>query len=313
MARRLKEFAPDDLTPPEGWEERTDDAVVLQIAESLKREGLREPIVVTAAGHIIHGVHRWAAAIKVDAKLVECIVEPLSKTPEEHEAKVLAENVHRRHFSQGALRDMIADLVRLREKRIIAEDAISAGKQSTEPEGTPEKGNDSHAVTSEHRPPSNPNPPTARTQAVAEVAKKLGKSEAAVRHQVARSEDAKAKAAQESEPAALDTRVALVDERGTEIPAHLLERWALHREESATIASLCRQVSMRLRKLKGSKGFSGAFIRLKGDLNALEASARNYEPSIVCAWCGGEKDANCKTCNGFGFQSEAHTKSHPKE
>lgn len=208
MVRKLREVPTDSLTPPEGWENNLDTAVVSQIAESLKHEGLREPIVCVHDRNlgplIVHGVHRWAAALEAGIEKVECVFEPKSTHPVRHEAKVLAENLHRRHFGQAELRGMLVRIVELRTEEIDQgvsredSDALRRVKKNTE-QGDHGFGSD--------KPKRGPKP-SAKTQAIREVAQEWGSSEDSVRMAVERHRRAGEKTtATASEKDALEQRL----------------------------------------------------------------------------------------------------------
>jgi ParB/RepB/Spo0J family partition protein len=128
--QQLLRIAVDRLAPaPEGQARQDFNAERLQaLAESLKRSGVREPIIVTPHGaepgrfQIVAGERRWRAAQIAGLKAIPCIVDPGLV---ERKDKLLAqaeENVHRENLNAA---EEAAVLVQLMEARGI--DAEEAG------------------------------------------------------------------------------------------------------------------------------------------------------------------------------------------
>ena len=101
--QQLRVIRVDLISPaPEGQvRQRFDEDRLRTLAESLKRSGVREPIIVTPHGaepgrfQIVAGERRWRAAQLAGLTEIPCIVDP---TLEDRRAKLLAqaeENLHR--------------------------------------------------------------------------------------------------------------------------------------------------------------------------------------------------------------------------
>lgn len=309
--RKLRTFKLSDLKPPKGWREALDEKVVEQIAESLQKEGLREPIVVIPDGHIRHGVHRWAAARAAKLEQIECIVEEQTETAEAHEAMVIVENLARRHFSSTERNTMLAELVKLREAKIEKKTSVTPRKESgaigtAVPKGTPEKIG--------HRPLS------ARGQAIREVAEEHGVEEAALKKAVQRAE-------MQFGPPGGDAPGALVgptDALGMEIPEAHRANWHLLSSSHKRIANLVQQIQTEITRLKDAAGDGrtplGAtlFSRVqhwRDFVSPLGHEARAYQPHAVCMKCKADAKhlAACTLCRGLGILSVMQYENAPSE
>lgn len=314
--RKLKRLRVESLFPPDGWEASLTTKVVDQIAESLEREGLREPIVVVSSGHIVHGVHRWAAAKKAGLDDIECVVENKSKSPEEHEAKVITENLDRRHLSSSEISEMLARRVDLRMADMKASRSLKA-KPDPKPKRKA-KNKDGFLVTSVTKNKSSKKqgsreggvargrPRGGEREAIRQVAKETGRSEARVQKAVHETK-AKKKAVQSThEP----KPQAPTDARGQEIPENLVERWEMHRDSTDEIGKLFRAIQTKLGQMAKDSGAN--WTQEQGAIRQVWGRVKIRKPYAVCAWCKG-RDAKCKSCNGFGFQSEAEQRNLPRE
>lgn len=300
--RILKIFKVENLRPPDGWLAGVEQKVIDQIAESLKLEGLREPIVVVVKArgegrgtHILHGVHRWAAAKQAGIEEVECVIEEASGSLEEHRSKVLTENLDRRHLDQAARREMLAERVQQRTKKLI-DSPVGQGVQAR-PTIKPKTAEEARR-------------PSAKTLATREIAAEAGKSPDAVRKAVERSEKRVERLAEKAADPVAPAGLVVLDERKQEIPEHLVDRWTLHRDGIKTIGNLCRQIQIEIGKLATESDAN--WTQEQGAFRSAWGMVRVRTPFAICAWCKGESKG-CKSCNGFGLQSENEQANTPAE
>lgn len=271
----------NDLIPPQGA--TVDESTVAMLAESIQQYGLREPIVVVGR-HILHGVHRWEAARRNGEKTIEAVEDTQAETAQANDARVIVENLHRRHMLAPELDAMRAKLVLLRTAQI-AQQRQSVPKESTVPIGKP--------VTNKNPPRKKPSP---RGDAIRQVAKETNTTEAAVKKSVARVDAIVQNRVAKSIESG---RVSDLDEYRNPIPAKLIDRWdslrRLHSEIDATMRK-AQKICTELAKFGGESASHGQ--RWKESLHAVGAESRSYEPYALCPKCGGK---GCNICRKVGF------------
>jgi len=318
--RKLIVCSVERLTPPEGWD--VDEQTVAVICESLLLEGLREPLVITPRGHIIHGVHRWAAAKKAGILQVECVVEHPSATREIHDGKVDSENFARRHLSAAELNQIRLRLIDRRSK--YGESLASAIKmergeiapKEESPKTDPEKKsstitpNGHVSATKIHG--GNRKKKSQKTEAIEAVATATGVKPETLARTARRAEEKTKKTALKEKVA--EAKSEPVDSRGTVIPDHLQARWARRQEMHDKLGTLMRSVVTVLNSEANEDGsFSGGIQGIQIAAKELAASIRINRPAIVCPWCKGAPEAKCATCSGWGFRTENEARNTPAE
>ena len=318
--RKLVMRLVESLRPPKGA--AVNDDTVEKLASSLEHEGLREPLVITDDGYIIHGVHRWAAATKAGILEIECVVEGKSKTPEEHEAKVIAENLVRNVPGPVEREKLYAQLVDLRSARIKIERKrassrnLSARLPINSAPSTPSK------RTSRGRPES-----TTRA-AIRQVAAAEGVNESTVERAVRKHAPEKLaprraskKTQQPAPPApsqgeATGASTAHLDERGRPLPPHLVERYTITRAGVAAADKHLRLAQAELSRLEKSvEGLPTEFQKIRLELHRLAHQLRAAEPHTTCPYCKGTGKAQGKKpcCYGFGLKSKRDIAHTPQE
>ncbi len=285
MDRRLVMESVSQLIPPPKWKETLDENLVRQLAESMALEGLQEPIVVVrAAGkHYIQcGVHRWRAAIKAGIRTIECVVSPQSKSAEEVEAKVIAENLVRKVLRGDERSQAIARMIEIRKTRYTAD-----GQQTIPPAG---------GGSLDGR-------KTVESQVRKGVARDLGITEKAV----ARAQE-KARPAQLPANLASNSEPELGDAAGNPIPPDLVDTRKYFAAYHDGMAKLCTQLLGDLTRWeKESYEFDRPVVSLVHDqyrrwyqiAKSLGHEIRNSKPDMVCPWCGGLD--GCDTCREVGL------------
>ena len=298
----MKRLPVGKIIPPKDWRDTVDNAVVGLIAESLKHEGLREPIVIVPSGHIVHGVHRWAAAKSIGLSDIECVIEHPASSRPDHDARVAAENFARRHLSPAETNALRIEIERLRAP---AEDGEAEEyhnarydiieKSTAKPTKVREK-------------PRGPGRPSVRS----DIARETGTSPQALTQAVyrARKKEAEAK---KSEPF-------LSDSRGVAIPAGALPSWELLTRSSDKIDGLLRLVQGELKRMLTESGegtplaawVSANAQRWRSAAHSLAHEIRSYRPVAVCVWCnGGGK--SCQACTNLGLISDDMLQRAPPE
>lgn len=304
--RKLRSLKVADLKPPPG--RPVDEKRVNDLAESMNRIGQLNPINVVRSpkGLFIRlGLHRWLAARKLGWSEIEGVIDSRENGPEGiaiSEEKVISENLIRQHMTSSERADEIARLVKVRAAQMGTPPQGSTEKVETKKPGT--------AVPGFRKEGSRGPAPSTTRKAIRDVAAERGLTEAAVKKVVQRSEK---KAAQHDEASHKGTTPAaevVRDERGQEIPARLVARWGLHRESIAKIGNLFRSIQTELGKLKEDAGDS--WTQPMSRAREVWGSIRTRVPFAVCAWCKGN-DPKCKSCHGWGFQTEQDQKTTPKE
>lgn len=295
MTRKLRLFAVSDLLPPENH--ALDESVVKLIAESLLSEGLREPLVVVmhkGAPHILHGVHRWAAARLAGVQDLECVIDSTVDDPLKHEARVLVENLHRQHLDRGQYNATINRLVEIRVEAKKLQKTKIVKKLNDSPEPRP-----AGLVKQQ---------PTPRREAIREVAEELGKTEKVVERAVDKAEAKKREAEQET------AAPAVLDVRGATVPAHLVERWSKHKSLTAEIGGKIRAVNTLIGKLHDLTGRE-LWTNILSDSKRVWGRVKGQEPSAVCHVCKGIEAAvpGCESCNASGMLSTAAQMGAPPE
>lgn len=212
MSRKLRSLRVEKLRPPS--DAKVNAVLVGRLVESIKHEGLREPLVVVRGGHIVHGVHRYHAAKRLGLEEIECIIEPPSGSPEEYEARVAAENVVRHHMTAQESCAKLADLVRLRR-------ILLGASQKRQGRGRPRGG---------------------EREAIRQVAAETGRHPEYVKTAVRRAKEQ------------VDAESPIVDERGQEIPEALIPRWNLHRDAVEAIGRHFRGIQLALGKIEKDSG-----------------------------------------------------------
>lgn len=280
-ARRCRMASTLDLIPPTDHE--LDGDLVDTLADSIQKYGLREPVVVVGR-HILHGVHRWAAAKKAGIKTLEVVDDVQSLTPEDNAARVIVENLHRQHLSQPEVDRLTIALVKLNMPGNTTESAGISGIQ---------------AQNSQPRGPGRPKSPA--REAVRRVAKQTGRTEESVRHSVRR-EEKREVAVDRLDSSMASGRVSNLDEYDNPIPAGVAKKWDTMRATHADIDSLMRRAQGALSKLDALGDDVADYTQHWRELlHTVGHEARSRRPYALCPKCGGK---GCDICRNIGFLSE---------
>ena len=314
--RQMRVMALASLVPPPGWESGIDAAVVATIAESLRSEGLREPIVIVASGHIVHGVHRWAAAKAAGLAEVECVIEARSATNEAHEARVIAENLARRHLGEAEQNELRAALVTARQPTTTPagehpKNAADAKKaKSKNLNEIPER---ARARSVESKPIRDVSPtgagrlsgrePSPHGAVVAEVARETGTTAGALRDAVRR---------REKKTAPTDAAPTPVDAAGVPIPENYRAAWVLVAEQIKAADTHLRQALASLHQITGCESAPvelGEFQRLAATIKSAGYDLRKAAPAYLCTCCG---SGSCRWGGGRGVLTSAAHEYRPR-
>ena len=282
-----------------------DPVVVNLISESLLLEGLREPLVVTPAGHVIHGAHRLAAARRAGLAEIECVIEHPSPTRVIHDGKVDAENWARRHLSPVEANKIRMRLLDNREAyRSSLAKAIKSEAEEKKPNDLPE----SNARATIAAPKLAGRKKSEKRAATEAVAKATGTTPDAIREATRR---AAKKAAKEKTPGVV-AEVAPVDSNGKDIPAHLVARWNEYQALYDRLAALARSIHVEFGKFRLDDGsYPGGLAHPQGVARSFSGAVRVSRPFALCAWCGG--NGKCKSCGDFGFVAKGDRTEEQRE
>lgn len=279
VLRRVEDLTPRDDTS-------IDEPTVHLLAESIPLEGLREPLVITAGGGVIHGMHRLEAAKRAGVAEVECVIEPELRGKGafgKRQAQVMAENVARRHDPKLQAKQL-AELVKIR-------------------------GNSGDPNLSSNVTKNSPGRPASRARAaVKEVAKQKGVSESTVTRAVQK--HAPEVLAPRKAPKKKITTAKKPAPKQPDAPGMTATRrrvWALfERSFSASEKALGDAGKALAAVAKHDFGdgqqWQEAF-RMREDIAVMRLRVAAWVPYALCPWCGGVDDAkvrSCRSCRGAG-------------
>lgn len=301
--RRLSRESVSSLKPPSGWEKKINKGLIHQLAESLKIEGLREPIVITKNGgqlYIVNGIHRWAAAKEAGLRTIECVVEKLSETQEEYESKVIVENLIRNELKGEDKDKAIARLVEIR-----------GGEIAKQPKSKEKDQELSRKLSNKSK---RGRPKTEKGKAVDQVAKETGKTKRAVESSVQRTETKKKPPKPEPE-----IKVEPKDKKGNIIPEELRNTVDYFNANHDEIEALCRLVLTKITKFEADKvehdrpvcvlveGFKNRWYPIAKKLGHIVRTERR---DLVCPWCRGK---GCDVCEEVGLVTAEKYKKAPEK
>ncbi len=301
--RRVKQVVlrrVEELKPPEGWRAHVKQKVITSIAESLPLEGLRQPIVIVPSGHIVHGVHRWAAAVEAGLSEVECVVEDQSQSEEKHRAKVIVENLYRQHLSGDEVNALTRELTKVRAHEIAEKekpnDINISGQVDQELPAAPRKAG---------------RPKSPKGKAIERVAKETGQTPEAVRQKVKRAEAPLRPAPLQKKPDPTPSPPGL--------PAELAPDWEALTKVAEDGDRALRQIQAavtRVIKQADSRPQLGSVLgvlqRWQATAHDLALDMRSSRPVSVCVWCGGKR-TGCQPCGGLGLIDQATLDRAPPE
>ncbi|MEQ8771054.1 MAG: DNA modification methylase [Phycisphaerales bacterium] len=123
------DLRPTDSVTPYPENPRANDAAVDAVAESIRRFGFRQPIVVDAAGVIVVGHTRWKAATKLGLERVP--VHTADLTPEQAKAYRLADN-RTSEISSWDATLLASEVAALEALGVLAPDLVALGFNDAE-------------------------------------------------------------------------------------------------------------------------------------------------------------------------------------
>jgi ParB family chromosome partitioning protein len=121
--QQLRSVRLDLISPaPEGQaRQQFDEERLRTLADSLRRSGVREPIIVTPHGaepghfQIVAGERRWRAARLAGLEAIPCIVDPTLVGPSEKLLAQAEENLHRENLNPLEEAAVLAQLMEVRQ------------------------------------------------------------------------------------------------------------------------------------------------------------------------------------------------------
>lgn len=121
--QQLRSIRLDHISPaPEGQaREQFDEERLRTLADSLRRSGVREPIIVTPHGvepgrfQIVAGERRWRAARLAGLETIPCIVDPTLVGRSEKLLAQAEENLHRENLNPVEEAAVLAQLMEVRQ------------------------------------------------------------------------------------------------------------------------------------------------------------------------------------------------------
>jgi ParB-like nuclease domain len=285
--RRIRAARVADLIPPDGW--TVEQPAVDMLAESISEHGLREPIV-TVGRHILHGVHRWRAAVQLGLDTIEAVEDVPAESSQQNEARVIAENLHRRHLDGAQLS--------LMRQRLLA---LSGAKTAPKVVDNIEDEFFAHGAQKTPRAPGRPRGSTsAHADAKRAVARQTGVSVSAISRSIARPADAARRAVEQRVAAAMTgARIDDCDEYGNTIPASLSGAWEAARADCRELDQLLRRAQTVCKRLIDCSAVEHAWAQQCLQLiHQIGYEARSKSPWAICPKCGGKK---CDLCRNTGF------------
>ena len=288
----------EDLTPRD--DAALDEPTVQLLAESIPLEGLREPLVITAGGGIIHGNNRLEGAKRSGVAEVECVIEPELRGKgafRKREAQVLAENMVRRQFDKATRAEGMAMLVKAR-----AESFSTASRKTPEPAEKPKEGRPESSVRA----------------AIRDVAAHQKVSERTVERAVKK--NAPEVLAPRKPPKQAARPAKKPAPKQPDAPGMTATRrkvWAVFQKSFSASEKALGEAHRALAAVaKHDFGDGRQFqevFKLRQAIAVLRLQVAEWVPFALCPWCGGVDEAKvwaCQSCRGSGVSGkESYEKS----
>lgn len=285
-ARKVKMVPLDDILSLDDVD--LDEATVAALEESLVKEGLREPLVLSTDGTVLHGNHRLEAARRAGLAKIECVIERDVSGKDGmalRESQIIAENHVRRIPTAEEKSRNLAKLVKLRKARM------------SRPENKrPKKSAKSKEFIRKHADKPKPGRPKSPTrEAIRHVAKQKRVSEDTVERAV------KKHALEELAPRVAKRRVetrpelwGLFEKKLKEAEGHLLKAQ--------------RSIAPLLEPWGKGNGQCQKMLRVRESIQSSKLSVQGHIPGAICVWCEGKGGRDCGACHGLHFTSEEFAK-----